>query len=165
MPILNLTLYNSEATFNPQGALQTGCQLRGPESAMLLNQETCVWSPPKFIGPSYKNVTGNFRFPVLRLPVRVRVDENTKIYTGAPWPEAIQHPWKSAVLDCTDSATCSLPLGRLAATWTVSSQRGLPDNNLFQIKVLKRENTEEKEKTQFFFFFFFFLVWRQLASE
>jgi hypothetical protein len=134
LPNLNLTLYNSEASFTPNGTLVSGCQLRGPESPMLLDQATCTWSAPKFIGPSYSNVGGLFRFPVLRLPVRVRVDENTKAYTGTPFPEIFQHPWKSAVLDCTDSASCNLPVGRLAAKWTVSSNRGLPDNNLFQIK-------------------------------
>lgn len=131
---MNLTLYNAAATFNPAGVLQTGCQVRGPQAPMILDQNTCLWSAPKFNGPSYRNAAGSFSFPVLRLPVRIRIDENTKGYTGTPFPEVIQHPWDSAVLDCTDSATCNLPLGFLVANWKVQSQRGLPDNGLFQIK-------------------------------
>ncbi len=171
LPNVTLTLYNSEASFTPNGTLVSGCQLRGPESPMLLDQATCTWSAPKFIGPSYSDAGGLFRFPVLRLPVRVRVDENTKAYTGTPFPEIFQHPWKSAVLDCTDSASCNLPVGRLAAKWTVSSNRGLPDNNLFQIKfgdnsqnVIREVKRIEKFKGFFlfvnFFFFFFPCVFR-----
>jgi hypothetical protein len=132
---LNLTIYNDAATFSRAGVLLTGCQVRGPQGQMILNQSTCTWSAPQYIGPSYGNIgSGVFSFPVLRLPFQIRLDENTLAYTGTPFPELFQHPWSSAVLDCTGSATCAIPIGRLVALWNVTSERGLPDNGLFQIK-------------------------------
>jgi len=138
---LSLTLYNPEAQFNwTTGILDptTGCQVRGPQGQFILNQTTCTWSAPRFIHPSYTNVGGGtFTFPTLRLPIQVRVDENTLSYTGVPYPEVLQHPYSTAVVDCSNSPTCSLPIGALASVWEVQSLRGLPDpngNGLFSIK-------------------------------
>ena len=151
---LQLTLYDQTANFTSNGNLTTGCQVRGPKGPMLLNQTTCTWSAPRFIGPSYNNVgvqtsgSSIFSFPVLRLPFQVRLDEPTKSYSGSPWPEDLQHPFKVASLDCSAGATCELPVGRLVSQWNVSSLRGLPDNGLFQIKFGENSQNVIRDITQ-----------------
>ena len=130
---LALTLYSPSAQFNQTtGQLipGSGCQLRGPLGEMLLDQDTCTWSAPKFIGPSYSNVGGAaFSFPVLRTDYQVRLDENTLGFDATVselQPDPLQHPFSTAQVDCSAPTECEVPTGALFSEWWIRSDRGLP---------------------------------------